>query len=297
LSPTDPPSGAFADFRPVEPGRATVSAEELEAALTVAHRACDAARAEILPRYGRVAIEKKRDGSPVTEADREAERAIRQVITEAFPDDGIFGEEMGAHAGRNARRQWVVDPIDGTIAFSRGIPLFTTLVALMVDAEPVLGVIDLPAVEDRIGGRRGSGVFRGPMTDPSTRRTVGVSSGPALAEALVCHGDLFCFELAGLRPAYDAMSHAIPKLRGYTDGFGHLLVLTGAADAMVDCDLNPWDAAVTRALAPEAGGACHVRERAGGTKLDLLFGAPATVDAITTLVTPGSPPIALATPG
>ncbi len=283
LSPTAPPHGGLRDFQTVLPGRATIPDAELDAALAVAHRACDAARAEILPRYGRVAIETKGDGSPVTEADREAERAIRSVITEACPDDAILGEELGASAGRASRREWVVDPIDGTIAFSRGIPLFTTLVALLVDGEPVLGVIDLPAVGDRIGGRRGGGVRRGGAAGAAPGAPVGVSSGPALRDALVCHGDLFCFELAGLRAAYDAMSHAIPKLRGYTDGFGHLLVLTGAADAMVDCDLNPWDAAVTRALAPEAGGACRIRERAGGAKLDLLFGAPATVEAISAL--------------
>jgi fructose-1,6-bisphosphatase/inositol monophosphatase family enzyme len=76
------------------------------------------------------------------------------------------------------------------------------------------------------------------------------------------------------------MSRAIPKLRGYTDAFGHLLVLSGAADAMVDCDLNPWDAAVTRVLATEAGGTCWVRERDDGSKLDLVFGSPPVVQAI-----------------
>jgi histidinol phosphatase-like enzyme (inositol monophosphatase family) len=281
-----PPEGPFADFQSTCPGRAGITAAELDAALAVAHRACDAARAEILPRYGRVAIETKTDGSPVTEADRESERAIRRVISAAFPEDALFGEELGGRPGRDAHREWVIDPIDGTIAFSRGIPLFTTLVALLVEGEPVVGVIDLPAVGDRISGRRGGGVRRGGEHGGPTGPAVGVSNGPTLHDALVCHGDLFCFELAGLRAAYDAMSHAIPKLRGYTDGFGHLLVLTGAADAMVDCDLNPWDAAVTRILASEAGGVCRVRERNGGAKLDLLFGAPATVDAIAAIEAP-----------
>jgi histidinol-phosphatase len=257
------------------PPRATVSGEELDRALFVANQACDRAREEILPRFRNVAIETKGDGSPVTEADREAERAIRETIHAAFPEDTILGEEFGEQPGRRgaSRRRWVVDPIDGTIAFSRGIPLFTTLIALLIDDEPVLGVIDLPAVGDRIGGVRGGGLWRG-------EERLRVSPGPALEDALVCHGDLFCFEAAGLRPAYDAMSHAIPKLRGYTDAFGHLLVLSGAADAMMDCDLNPWDAAATRVLAGEAGGTCWVREREGGAKLDLVFGADATVQAI-----------------
>ncbi len=136
-----------------------------------------------------------------------------------------------------------------------------------------MGVIDLPAVGDRIGGVRGGGVWRG-------NERLSISDGPSLSDALVCHGDLFCFDLAGMRSVYDSMSHAIPKLRGYTDAFGHLLVLSGAADAMVDCDLNPWDAAVTRVLAAEAGGICWVRERESGSKLDLVFGSPPVVQAI-----------------
>jgi len=107
-----------------------------------------------------------------------------------------------------------------------------------------------------------------------------VSSRTGLGDALVCHGDLFCFDRAGLRSLHEAMARTIPKLRGYTDAFGHLLVLSGAADAMVDCDLNPWDAAATRILAHEAGGVCWMREREAGQKLDLVFGNPAIVAEI-----------------
>lgn len=258
------------------PGQAEISEAALAEALSVATRACDLARAEILPRFRNVAVETKRDGSPVTEADREAERAIRGVIESAFPEDSILGEEFGA-SGKQARRRWVIDPIDGTIAFSRGIPLFTTLIALLVDDEPVMGVIDLPAIGDRIGGVRGGGVHR---LDESGAKPLRVSEATDLSEALVCHGDLYCFDLAGLRPVYDALSTRIAKLRGYTDAFGHLLVLSGAADAMIDCDLNPWDAAVTRVLAHEAGGVCWSRERDSGRKLDLVFGAEGIVQAI-----------------
>ncbi len=269
--------GDIAGFELAKTGAAAIDAPDLDAALEVACRACDRAREEILPRFRNVAVETKGDGSPVTEADREAERAIRAVITEAFPDDAILGEEFGASGEAGARRQWIIDPIDGTIAFSRGIPLFTTLVALVVDGEPVVGVIDLPSVDDRIAGARGRGVRRGDTP-------VHVSNGPELADALVCHGDLFCFDLSGLREAYDSLAGVVPKLRGYTDAFGHLLVLSGAADAMLDCDLNPWDAAVTRVLAAEAGGVCWVRERDAGRKLDLLFGAEPTVDAIRVVI-------------
>lgn len=261
--PVAPPAG-FREAGAAHTG--PIDAASLRAALAVAARACDAARAEILPRFRRSAVETKQDGSPVTEADRAAERAIRRVIGEAFPDDAILGEELGA-TSRPARRRWVVDPIDGTIAFARGIPLFTTIVALEVDGEAVLGMIDLPAVGDRIGGHLGGGVLRG-------GERIGVSKTARLADALVCHGDLYCFDAAGLRGAHERMARAIPKLRGYTDAFGHLLVLSGAADAMVDCDLNPWDAAATRVLAREAGGTCWLREREAGRKVDLVFGNP-----------------------
>ncbi len=292
-----PPQGFIASA----PGDAEISEQDLKAALDVAMRACDRAREEILPRFRNVAVEIKGDGSPVTEADRQAEQAIRTVIKEAFPEDAILGEEFGASPGDGdgasgkPQRRWVIDPIDGTIAFARGIPLFTTLVALLVDDEPVMGVIDLPAVDDRIGGYRGGGVWRGeervyvstipgttpgttPATAPGTAQ--GAQGGQALGDALVSHGDLFCFDLAGLRPLHDRMAREIGKLRGYTDAFGHLLVLSGAVDAMVDCDLNPWDAAVTRVLAAEAGGVCWQREREQGRKIDLLFGNPDVVGQI-----------------
>lgn len=215
---------------------------------------------------------RKPDGSVVTEADMAAETTLRALLAEARPDDAILGEEFGASQG-SARRRWVVDPIDGTIAFTRGIPLFTTIVALLVDDEPVVGMIDLPAVGDRIGGFLGGGVHRG------TER-LSVSTTTRLEDALVCHGDLFCFDRADLRGLHERMARQIPKLRGYTDAFGHLLVLSGAADAMVDCDLNPWDAAATRVLAREAGGTCWIREREAGRKIDLVFGNPAIVEAL-----------------
>ncbi|MAG31409.1 MAG: hypothetical protein CL908_11045 [Deltaproteobacteria bacterium] len=263
-----PPAG----FVLARSGSAEIDPQALQDALEVASRACDRAREAILPRFRRVTVETKEDGSPVTAADREAEQAIRAVIEEAFPEDAILGEEFGATQS-TSRRRWIVDPIDGTIAFARGIPLFTTLIALTVDDEPVMGMIDLPAANDRIGGVRGGGVWRG-------GERLSVSKIEHLEDALVCHGDLFCFELAGLRSVYDRMARTIPKLRGYTDAFGHLLTLTGAADAMVDCDLNPWDAAVTRVLTGEAGGVCWARERADGAKIDLVFGNEAIVQAI-----------------
>jgi len=252
-----------------------MEARKLEEAARAAARAADAARAEIMPRFRKVAVETKGDGSPVTEADRRAEQAVRAVLREAYPDFGVLGEEYGGDAG-DGRPTWVIDPIDGTIAFSRGIPLFSTLIALQVEGRSVLGLIDLPALGERVVGWKGGGVRR-------NGEPVRISRADDLASAMVCHGDAFCFRNAGLGEGLVAMTRAIRCLRGYTDAFGHALVLTGAADAMVDFDLNPWDAAPTQILAEEAGGACHTVSQSNG-KLGVVFGSPALVEQLCKLL-------------
>jgi len=247
-----------------------MSGIDLEAAARVADEAANLARAEILPRFRSVSVETKADGSPVTEADRAAERAVRAHLAAAFPDFGVMGEEFGAEGGDGP--QWIIDPIDGTIAFSRGIPLFTTLIALVEDGQPVLGLIDCPTLDERYLGWLGGGCRR-------NGAPVRVSQATDLRRALVSHGDPFCFDRFGARDAFLRMAREIPMLRGYTDGFGHAQVLGGGVDAMVDVDLNPWDAAATQVLVPEAGGRCVTRKGANG-KLGLVFGSPALVDAL-----------------
>ncbi len=250
-----------------------MKSELLEEAARVAGLAADRARAEILPRFRAVEVETKADGSPVTEADRAAERAIREVLRQAYPDFGILGEEYGGTDAEAADRPtWVIDPIDGTIAFSRGIPLFSTLIALVEGEESLLGLIDLPALGERTVGWKGGGCRR-------NGALVHVSVQSDLRRSLVAHGDLWCFDQAGQRAAFDRMAREIPMLRGYTDAFGHAQVLSGAVDAMVDLGLQLWDAAPTRVLAAEAGGVCHVQTQADG-KLDLVFGSPALVEQL-----------------
>jgi myo-inositol-1(or 4)-monophosphatase len=245
---------------------------DLEAAARAAEAAADRARAEILPRFRAVAVETKRDGSPVTEADRAAERAIRACLKQAFPAFGLVGEEYGVEEAGDGGPRWVIDPIDGTIAFSRGIPLFTTLIALLVEGEPVLGLIDCPALGERTLGWKGGGVRR-------NGRPVRVSQQGDLRRALVSHGDPFCFDLFGERAAFERMAREIPILRGYTDAFGHAQVIAGGIDAMVDVQLNVWDAAPTQVLVPEAGGRCVTLPARGG-KLGLVFGSPALVEQL-----------------
>jgi len=254
-----------------------MDSQKLEAAARVACAAADAARAEIGPRFRAVAVETKRDGSPVTEADRAAERAIREVLRTAYPDFAILGEEFGEEAGASASDpggpRWVVDPIDGTIAFSRGIPLFATLIALLEDGEPVLGLIDCPMLDERYVGFVGGGCLR------NGRRTH-VSEETDLSRAIISHGDPFCFDRSGMRAAFERLAREVPMLRGYTDGFGHAQVLAGGVGAMVDCDLNPWDAAAAQILVPEAGGRCVTLPARDGAKVCLVIGNPSLVEQL-----------------
>ncbi len=219
---------------------------DLEAAAAVAERAADAAREQTLTRYRAVDVEIKSDGSPVTEADRAAERAMREVLRGAVPNAGILGEEYGAEDLAGARH-WVIDPIDGTIGYTRGIPLFTTLIALVEDGEPVLGLIDCPTVGERYVGWRGGGCRRNGVATRVTDET-------DLGRVIISHGDAFCFDLSDERPAFERMARELPLLRGYTDAFGHAQVLGGGVGAMLDLQCNLWDVAPTQVLVPEAGG-------------------------------------------
>jgi len=246
---------------------------DLEAVARTAERAADAARAETLPRFRRVGFETKQDGTPVTEADREAEQAIRRVLREATPDFGIIGEEYGEE-GAADRPRWVVDPIDGTIAFSRGIPLYTTLIALLEDGEPVFGLIDCPVLDERTLGWRGGGCRRN--GEPCR-----VSDESDLAKAIVSHGDPFCFDLAGVPEVFERMARECKLLRGYTDAFGHAQVLGGGVGAMVDLSVNPWDIAPTQALIGEAGGKLVRLPEGNDGKIGIIFGSPALVDQLT----------------
>ena len=254
---------------------------DLAHAARAAEAAADAARREILPRFRRVTAETKQDGTPVTEADRAAERAIRAVLREATPEIGIVGEEYGAEGGRDGKLSWLVDPIDGTISFSRGVPLFGTLIALIEDERPLLGLIDLPVLGERTIGWRGGGVRR-------NGEAVRVSERADLASALVATGDPIALAAFGARETWLALARDVPRLRGYTDCFGHAQVVCGAVDAMVDLSLNPWDAAPTQVLVEEAGGRCVTlrRERAD-YPLGLVFGSPALVEQLLPYVSAG----------
>ena len=250
---------------------------DLSKLAAAATRATARARDETLGRFrqlGADGVERKADGTPVTEADRAAERVLREELGRALPEAALFGEEYGGE--RDAELLWVIDPIDGTLSYSRGIPLFATLVALLEAGRPVLGVIDLPALGECYVGWRGGGCWRG---DERLR----VSDCRDLAQALVSHGDPYCFDAAGERAAFEALAQRARVLRGYTDAFGHAQVLCAAVDVMVDLDLSLWDAAAAQVLVPEAGGRCETLAYPGD-KVGLVLGAPALVDALVPLL-------------
>jgi len=245
---------------------------ELDRALSVAHQAADAARALILARYERgFNVETKADASPVTEADREAEAAIRRVILDAFPDHRIIGEELGSQG--EGELGWLIDPIDGTISFVHRIPLFATLIALCRGDEPVVSVVDFPALGRRLHAVKGQGAWEGPK-----RLHVDPSLDPRTS--LVCHGNVFQFTDTGRETLFQRLQEELRLFRSYTDAFGHAMVACGSAALMIDPDLQPWDLAAPALLVREAGGVVYTEPELHGRpgSAFVMSGSPAAVD-------------------
>ena len=193
-------------------------------------------------RQAALEVEAKRDGSPVTEADRSAESFLRTKLAERHPADGIVGEEHGVTEGRNGKT-WFIDPIDGTESFIRRIPLYATLLALRDEYGPAVGVINLPALGHTVAAGRGRGCF----LDGSPAR---VSDRSELEGAM--------FTTTGfnlLRGEVAERLHRSPmQIRGWGDAYGYSLVAAGMAEAMYDPIAAPWDLAPMAVIIPEAGG-------------------------------------------
>lgn len=235
---------------------ATPSSTESDERLELAVRAARAAGAETLRwfRKSSLAVDRKGDGSPVTAADRAAETALREEIAAVFPDDAILGEEFGEKPGTSGYR-WVLDPIDGTKSFITGVPLYTTLVAVMRDDQPVLGVIYAPVTEEILYAVAGSPTsYAVGDAAPTPAR---VSSIERLAEATFLTSEATSFDKvrgdAG-RNVYRELERACRLTRTWGDAYGYLLVATGRADVMVDPEMNLWDAAALQPIIEGAGG-------------------------------------------
>lgn len=223
-------------------------------ALTVAQRAADAADAVVLPRFlaRDFAVETKPDATPVTEADRAAEAAIRRIVREAFPDHALYGEEEGRDGDGDLL--WLVDPIDGTKSFVRGYPMFSTQVALMHAGELVLGVSSAPAYGERAWAVRGAGAFLRER-DGATRalRVADTSDfGPASA---ISTGNLKTLAASPPRwNAYGELVRRVGRIRGYGDFLHYHLLARGAIDLVIESDLNILDIAPLVVIVREAGG-------------------------------------------
>jgi len=230
----------------------SIAADRLKLAVDIAR----AAGAETLRwfRQQALAVERKGDGSPVTAADRAAETLLRERIAAAFPDDAILGEEFGEQPGTSPYR-WVLDPIDGTKSFITGVPLYTTLVAVMEGDRPLLGVIFSPATNEIVYAAVGEPACYA-VGDEAPRPTR-VSQIERLAEATYVTTEVVNFERAGkngARAVHNQLEAACRLTRTWGDGYGYLLVATGRADVMIDPVVNLWDAAVCQPVIEGAGG-------------------------------------------
>lgn len=192
-----------------------------------------------------LAIESKGDGTPVTEADKDAEAYVRRELAAAHPEDGILGEEEGEVIGTSGRR-WIIDPIDGTKAFTRGVPLYTNLTALEDQHGWAVSVVNMPAIDECVYAGRGLGCFQDDRQ--GSRRPAKV--GPRGAQPFLMASGYTRWDERALL----AVKRAGWALRTWGDGYGYALVATGRADAMVDPAASLWDVAPMPLLLAEAGG-------------------------------------------
>jgi histidinol-phosphatase len=198
-----------------------------------------------------LAVERKSDTTPVTVADREAERLLRAQIAAAFPDDGILGEEFPDSPGISGYR-WILDPIDGTKSFIHGVPLYGTLIGMEHDSKSVLGIICLPALDECIYAAKGHGAWyvRGEAAPVAAR----VSPTGRLADSLFCTTSVKSFATRRAMPIYERLQSATRLSRTWGDCYGYMLVATGRAELMIDPAMNVWDAAAILPILEEAGG-------------------------------------------
>lgn len=199
-------------------------------------------------------IDRKGDGTPVTEADRGAERLVRRHLADTHPGDSIVGEEEDDVHGSSGRC-WIVDPVDGTKAFTHGVPLYSTLLAMEDEHGPAIGVIELPALGETVYAGRGLGCFRnGRPTNVSDRSAVPGSY-------LTTSGFDYWPE-----PALAAVRASGMLMRTWGDGYGYALVATGRVEAMIDPSAATWDVAAMPVIIGEAGG--RFTDYTGAVRID-----------------------------
>jgi histidinol-phosphatase len=224
--------------------------------LALAHLLADTADAISTARFRAqdLHVEAKPDLTPVSDADTAVEKAIRATLARARPRDGMLGEEFGrtAAAAGPGSRHWVIDPIDGTKNFVRGVPIWATLIALMEGDTPVVGLVSAPALGRRWWAARGHGAFAGKHQHAATR--ISVSSVRKLTDASFCYASLNGWaEMGRLDQVLDILL-GVWRSRAYGDFYGYMLLAEGALDAMAEPELSLWDMAALIPIVTEAGG-------------------------------------------
>ncbi|MER6911587.1 histidinol-phosphatase [Streptomyces sp. NPDC000594] len=224
--------------------------------LRLAHALADAADALTMDRFQAMdlAVETKPDMTPVSEADKAAEEALRDRLQQARPQDAILGEEYGIEG--SGPRRWVIDPIDGTKNYVRGVPVWATLIALMEEGEdgfrPVVGVVSAPALGRRWWAARGAGAYTGTSLDSGTR--IRVSGVNRLQDASFAYSSLSGWEEQGRLGGFLDLTRACWRTRAYGDFWPYMMVAEGSVDICAEPELSLWDMAALAVVVEEAGG-------------------------------------------
>ena len=195
-------------------------------------------------------VSSKPDMTPVSDADVACEQELRRLITQQYPNDTIVGEEFGG-AAEFAGRQWIIDPIDGTKNFVRGVPVWATLIALLIDGVPKVGVISAPALGRRWWAATGYGAFR---SVNNVTKKIRVSNVSSLENASISFSSLEGWQQRGIRDRFLQLTDDTWRLRGFGDFFSYCLVAEGAVDIAAEPEVSLWDLAPLAVLVTEAGG-------------------------------------------
>lgn len=228
--------------------------DDLHGELRLAHELADLADAVTIPLFRDVTlrVDRKADRTEVTAADRGAEAAIRARLAEVRPHHAVLGEEEGLVGRADSAWRWVVDPIDGTSNYVKGVPIWATLVALLHEGEPVVGLVAAPALGRRWWAVRGGGAFAGPSLAGGA--PVRVSTVGSVAEAHLAHAGIESFAAHGRLEGLVDLASRVWRGRGLGDFWMHVLVAEGCFDAAAECIVNPWDVAAVQVVVEEAGG-------------------------------------------
>ncbi len=248
-----------------------MSASDIEPRLSFALDLAERAAAEIMPRFRTTAVEFKADGTEVTAADREAERVMRELLADRYPDDAVLGEEFGETGSSGARYRWVLDPVDGTAWFTLGVPVFGTLIGLLEEGDPVLGVIHFPALDEMVWAARGLGCWHNIGGEAPVQARI--EQRPRLRNAVVSLSSLKTSDAhpEGANHPYQlrTLVQRTGSLRFVGDCMQHALVAQGRVHAAIDPVMYPWDIAAIVPCVEEAGG---VAATVSGQRENVVFG-------------------------